>query len=102
MSSQDDDERAGGKPQGADDYAPASFDDRQRRRGVTSRPVTPLSPRERSVLSLICCGLSTKHIARELNISPETVKTHAKNILTKLHAKTRAEAVGLAAGRCLL
>ncbi len=102
MNSQDDDERTGGKPQGADDRALPSFGRRQRRRGVTSRPDTPLSPRERSVLNLICRGLSTKHIARELNISPETVKTHAKNILAKLQAKTRAEAVGRAAGRRLL
>jgi LuxR family transcriptional regulator, maltose regulon positive regulatory protein len=53
----------------------------------------PLSPRERSVLSLIRRGLSNKHIARELDIAPETVKTHAKHILAKLNARTRAEAV---------
>ncbi len=62
----------------------------------------PLSPREQSVLTLICCGLSNKHIARELGIAPETVKSHAKKILAKLQAKTRAEAVAQAARRNLI
>jgi DNA-binding NarL/FixJ family response regulator len=62
---------------------------------------TRLSPREQSVLRLISCGLSNKHIARELCIAPETVKSHAKNILAKFDARTRAEAVACAA-RCRL
>ena len=57
-----------------------------------------LSPRERGVLLLICQGLSNKRIARELQIAPETVKSHAKRILRKLSARTRAEAVARAAG----
>jgi len=57
-----------------------------------------LSPRERAVLLLICRGLSNKGIARELQIAPETVKSHAKQILFKLSARTRAEAVARAAG----
>jgi len=57
-----------------------------------------LSPRERGVLLLICQGLSNKGIARELQITPETVKSHAKRILHKLSARTRAEAVARAAG----
>jgi PAS domain S-box-containing protein len=59
---------------------------------------TALSPRERCVLLLICQGLSNKGIARELQIAPETVKSHAKQILLKLSARTRAEAVARAAG----
>jgi DNA-binding NarL/FixJ family response regulator len=54
-----------------------------------------LSPREQSVFALICHGMNDKTIARELDIAPETVKSHAKNILTKLRAKNRAEAVAL-------
>jgi len=71
------------------------------RRGQSSGfpiPATALSPRERGVLLLICRGLSNKGIARELQIAPETVKSHAKQILLKLSARTRAEAVARAAG----
>ena len=60
-----------------------------------SARMTLLSPRQRCVLELICRGMCNKRIARELGIAPETVKSHAKSILTKLRAKTRAEAVGL-------
>jgi DNA-binding CsgD family transcriptional regulator len=42
--------------------------------------------------------MNDKSIARELDIAPETVKSHAKNILTKLRAKNRAEAVALLYG----
>ncbi len=65
-------------------------------------PIKSLSPRERTVLILICRGLSNKRIARQLNITPETVKSHAKKILVKLQAKTRAEAVARAAGNGIL
>jgi LuxR family maltose regulon positive regulatory protein len=63
---------------------------------------SPLSPRENAVLRLICSGLSNKRIARSLEIAPETVKSHAKHILKKLNAQTRAEAVALAAEMSLL
>jgi DNA-binding CsgD family transcriptional regulator len=41
-------------------------------------------------------GLSNKSIARELQITPETVKSHAKHIFIKLASKNRAEAVSRA------
>ena len=52
-----------------------------------------LTPRERDVLAMISQGFSNKHIARSLEISPETVKTHVKRIFLKLAVNTRAEAV---------
>jgi DNA-binding CsgD family transcriptional regulator len=52
-----------------------------------------LSPRERSILELIGHGLSNKAIARELGISPETVKSHIKNMFTKLGVERRAQAI---------
>ena len=55
-----------------------------------------LSPRERHILRLISHGLSNKRIAKELDIAPETVKSHAKHILLKLAAQTRVEAVSRA------
>jgi LuxR family maltose regulon positive regulatory protein len=41
-------------------------------------------------------GLSNKRIARALEISPETVKSHVKHIFLKLAVNTRAEAVSRA------
>ena len=52
-----------------------------------------LTPRERDVLAMISQGFSNKRIARTLEISPETVKTHVKRIFLKLAVNTRTEAV---------
>jgi DNA-binding NarL/FixJ family response regulator len=51
-----------------------------------------LTTRERDVLAMISHGFSNKHIARALEISPETVKSHVKRLFLKLAASTRAEA----------
>jgi DNA-binding NarL/FixJ family response regulator len=53
----------------------------------------PLTARERDVLAMISQGLSNKRIARALEISPETVKSHVKHIFLKLEVGTRTEAV---------
>ena len=55
-----------------------------------------LSRRQVGILQMIARGMSNKCIARSLGIAPETVKTHAKNILIKLEARTRAQAVARA------
>ena len=55
--------------------------------------VAPLTPREDEILGLIARGFRTKEIAEELNISPQTVQTHVRNIYEKLHVRSRAEAV---------
>jgi LuxR family transcriptional regulator, maltose regulon positive regulatory protein len=63
----------------------------------------PLSTRERGIVELIAQGQSNKEIARTLGITPETVKTHVKNIFVKLavdkraHAVARAQSLGLVA-----
>ena len=62
----------------------------------SSRVSDPLTARERDVLAMISQGLSNKHIARALEISPETVKSHVKHIFLKLTVGTRAEAVSRA------
>jgi DNA-binding NarL/FixJ family response regulator len=59
-------------------------------------------PRELEILTLLAEGKSNKLIARELNISEGTVKTHVKNILEKLDATSRTEALSLAARRGLI
>jgi len=61
-----------------------------------------LTPREHSVLRSISCGLSNKRIAQELQIAPETVKSHVKGIFIKLAVQTRAHAVSTAGALGLL
>ena len=55
-----------------------------------------LSPREREILGLLSQGLSGEEAARELSLSPETVRTHVRNAMRKLGAATRVHAVALA------
>ena len=62
------------------------------RAAPANRAPGPLSQREQHVLKLIGSGLSNKQIAQALAIAPETVKSHAKNIFTKLDVKTRTAA----------
>lgn len=52
-----------------------------------------LTPREATICKLFCKGLSHKEIGATLNISPRTVETHKKNILSKLKAKSTAELI---------
>jgi DNA-binding NarL/FixJ family response regulator len=49
-----------------------------------------LSDREEDVLRLVQQGLSTQDIARQLTISPNTVKTHLRAIFDKSGFRTRA------------
>lgn len=49
-----------------------------------------LSPREKEVLNLIISEYTTNEIARKLFVSSETVKSHRKNLLTKLKARNVA------------
>ena len=56
-------------------------------------PYERLTNREREVLKLAALGHSNKDIARELNITQDTVKKHMQSILGKLHASSRIHAV---------
>jgi LuxR family maltose regulon positive regulatory protein len=58
--------------------------------------IEPLSDRELEVLGLLAERLSNKEIARELSISPMTVKRHTVNIYQKLLVQGRREAVARA------
>jgi len=77
----------------------------QRTRGSLARATRvteSLSPREHSVLRSMSCGLSNKRIAQELQIAPETVKSHVKGIFIKLAVQSRAHAVSTAGALGLL
>jgi DNA-binding NarL/FixJ family response regulator len=52
-----------------------------------------LSPREREILDLLGHGLPAAEIAQRLNLSLSTVRTHVRNMLLKLKANSRMEAV---------
>jgi DNA-binding NarL/FixJ family response regulator len=52
-----------------------------------------LTEREGDVLRLMAKGRSNAEIAQELFVSPQTVKTHVGNILAKLQARDRTQAV---------
>lgn len=61
-----------------------------------------LTPKEHDVLTLIASGQSNKEIARSLNVAPETIKTHLKNIFFKLSVERRIQAVAKAQALGLL
>ena len=52
-----------------------------------------LTMREQEVLALMAAGQSNKEIARSLNVSPNTVKTHVGNLYKKLDVAKRTQAV---------
>jgi NarL family two-component system response regulator LiaR len=64
--------------------------------GQPPKPGLDLTERERVVLSLMVEGLNNTQIAGRLAVSPSTIKSHVSNILTKLGAASRTEAVTLA------
>ncbi len=57
---------------------------------------TQLTLREQEILRLVARGFSNAGIADELLVSENTVKSHVKNILGKLHMKNRSEAASYA------
>lgn len=70
--------------------------------GVGGGSAEPLTPRELEVLTLMGQGLSNSEIAGRLIIAPRTAKVHVQNILAKLGAGNRTEAVAIAVRQKLI
>jgi len=66
--------------------------------GINHKKVSELeiTQREYEVLQEIASGLSNKEIAKKLFLSESTIKTHVSNLLVKLDAKRRTQAIQIA------
>ena len=67
-----------------------------RSRATRNRPFPALTDRELDILELIAQGLDNQTIARRLVLNPKTVRNHVSNVLTKVHATDRSNAIVLA------
>ncbi len=65
-------------------------------------PMPELSSRQRDILESITRGLTNNQIAMQLDISPESVKTHIAKLFEKLGAANRSEAASIALRKHLL
>ena len=63
---------------------------------AADRPFPELTDRELDVLELIAQGLDNQTIARRLVLNPKTVRNHVSNVLAKVHAADRSQAIVLA------
>ncbi len=57
-----------------------------------------LTPREQNVAALTCLGLTNREISARLFLSPETIKTHVRNVLFKFGVKKKTELRRILAG----
>jgi two-component system, NarL family, nitrate/nitrite response regulator NarP len=62
-------------------------------RSLKQDPIEQLSPRERTLLEALSKGLTNRELARDLEISENTVKFHLSNLFEKLAVKNRAQAI---------
>jgi PAS domain S-box-containing protein len=62
----------------------------------------PLSAREAEIVRRVAMGETSPEIAGELGISPDTVRTHVRNAMAKVGARSRAHLVAKALGEALV
>lgn len=80
-------------------YATYRRDNRRRRQVV---PTFTLTPREKRILIGVALGYQVAEIARQLCLSPHTVKTHLQSVYAHLDARNAAHAVTIALRRGIL
>jgi PAS domain S-box-containing protein len=71
---------------------------RHSRRDSKTGPDEALSPREREIVRLVAAGETGPEIAEHLHISHATVRTHVRNAMAKVGARSRAHLVAKALG----
>jgi two-component system nitrate/nitrite response regulator NarL len=69
--------------------------ERNRQRRTEDARFEALSKRERETLALLCRGMEVAAIADELVVSPQTVRSHVRAIMTKLEVNSRLEVIAL-------
>ena len=69
---------------------------------VTGSKFHNLTAREKEILTMMTSGKSNTEISKQLTISLSTIKFHVSNILSKLNARSRGEAVSIAVKNHLL
>lgn len=62
---------------------------------ASQRATESLSPREREVVTHLAQGMSSKEIARQLDLSPRTVEMHRARLLRKMGVKSTAQLLTL-------
>lgn len=77
-------------------YSPASAPLSDSQPSAAKTPTIELTIREKQVLALLSIGKSNTEISAELTLSLSTIKFHVSNILSKLEANSRGEAVSIA------
>jgi DNA-binding CsgD family transcriptional regulator len=77
-------------------YLPEPGQDNRALRPARARRAGQLTRREQESLRLVAMGMTTTAAADQLGISPETVRTHVRNAMNKLGARTRAQAIAVA------
>lgn len=64
-------------------------------RKINNSPLTTLTKKELEVLSSLAGGRTNKEIAKEMDVSQNTIKFHVRNIYEKLSVRNRSEAIAL-------
>ncbi len=67
-----------------------------RRKPLSTTSAVDLTPREAEVLQRMVAGQDTRRMASEMNVTVSTLRTYVKNVLAKLGAHSRLQAVALA------
>ena len=75
---------------------------RRQSQNTQNQGIFSLSDREKEILRQVATGASNKEIAQRCYISETTVKSHLRNILSKMEVKNRAGAVSLATNMGIL
>jgi DNA-binding NarL/FixJ family response regulator len=75
---------------------------RAKEAAITEKVRSRITPREREILDLMARGADNKSMAHDLGVSVNTVRMHVQNLLGKLDARSKLEAVAKAADLGLL